>query len=1019
MLKRVSLLRGVAISIAVLLLLLVAGRGAFAQSTGSIQGTVTDPSGAVVPGVQITAHNQATGVDRTTTTNPRGTYVIPDLPYGTYLITARATGFEAESAGNLQLAPAVTLVQNFALRVGTAAQAVTVTGTAPLLNTANMQVGKVINETTVQQIPLNGRHFVDLALLLPGSVIPPQNGFLTAPIRGQGMLAFNTAGSREDTVNFMINGINLNDMVQNQITFQPPISTVAEFNATNSTFSAEYSRNSGAIVNVATRSGTNEFHGEAFEYVRNDIFDAKNLFDNPNLPIPPFKRNQFGGDAGGPILKNRLFFFGSYEAIRQRQAVPFNTVVPTAAERATATNGTVENVLNYVPLPNVGATSFQGSGSAPVLIDDWTGDIMYRIANSDTLHGYYAFQRDSRHEPSLQGNNVPGFGDIRPAHRQLLTVNETHIFGPATVNDFRMGFNRLYENFNPATPLNPSSLGIADGVTSAIGIPQISVAGSFNVGGPAGFPQGRGDTVYVWSDTVSRLEGNHSLKFGADVRRFQNNNFGEDVGSMTFTSIPNFLAGNVNSFTINASGTFSSIRTTGLGLFAQDDWKLKPNLTLELGLRWDENTTPSEVFNRFVVFVPATDSLARIGSNGIGQPFATNDKDFGPRFGFAWQPFRNGKMVVRSGYGIYYDQPVTNDVTGLASNPPFGVPLNAVATATNPLSIANPMAGSAGKASTSPSTINHNFQNDYVQEWNLSLQHQLSSSLAVEAEYVGSKGTHLRMSWNPNQFELTSSGAQVLVNGAPVRPYAGFSNISEIDSPGNSSYNALWLTVTKQISHGLQVNGSYTWSHSLDLNSLSSQGIIAQNNDDLENEYGSSDFDARSHFNVSYIYDLPFHGNRLAQGWEVAGVTTFQSGNPVNLILSTSSITGTASVRPNLIGDPYLSNPNPAAWFNVAAFCVPGAAGCGASLLGDFGRNVLAGPGFDDFDFSVIKNTKITESTTVQFRAEAFNIFNNPNLGQPGRVVKSATFGRITSTRFSPGDTGSARQIQLALRFMF
>lgn len=998
--------------------LLAGSSAALGQSTASIQGVVTDPSGAVVPGAQVIVHSQATGLDRMTQTNPRGAYSVPDLSIGTYSISVKASGFQTQVISNLKLAVATTLVENFSLKVGAESQAVTVTGAAPLLNTTTMAAGKVINDATVQQIPLNGRHMVDLAQLIPGTVVAPQNGFLTFPIRGQGALAFNTAGAREDTVNFMINGINLNDMVQNQITFQPPISTVAEFNAQNSTFSAEYSRNSGAIVNIATRSGANEFHGEAFEYVRNEVFDAKNFFDNPNLSIPPFKRNQFGGDAGGPILKNKLFFFGSYEGDRQRQSVPFNTIVPTSAQRAAATNQTVLNLLKYIPLPNVGTDSFQGSGSAPVLIDDWTGDISYRMSNKDNIHGYYAFQRDSRHEPSLQGNNVPGFGDIRPAHRQLFTFGETHIFGPQLVNDFRMGFNRLRENFLPATPLNPSSLGISDGITTPIGIPQTLVLGAFDLGGPTGFPQGRGDTVYVWSDTLSYLRGNHSFKFGGEARRFQNNNFNQDVGLMRFTSISDFLAGNVNSFSINSAGSFSSIRTAGFGLFAQDEWKLRPNFTADLGIRWDENTTPNEVYNRFVVFDPATDALVRVGSGGINQPFATDDKDFGPRIGFAWQPFKNGKTVIRSGYGIYYDQPVTNDVAGLASNPPFGVPLVAIATPASPISISTPTAGAGGHASSSPSTINHNFQNDYVQEWNFSIERQFSSTLAVQAQYIGSKGTHLRDSWNLNQIEIVN-GAQVIANGKPVRPYAGFSNISMIDSPGNSSYNALWLSVTKRLSRGLQVNGFYSWSHSLDLNSLSSQGVVAQNSYDLENEYASSDFDARNHFNVSYIYDLPFNGNRLVQGWEVAGITTFQSGNPVSLVTSSAGATGEATIRPNLIGNPSLSNPAPNEWFNTAAFCVPGSNGCGTSVFGDLGRNVLIGPGFDDFDFSVIKNTKVSESTTVQFRAEAFNIFNNPNLGQPGRTVGSATFGRILSTRYPPGDSGSARQIQFALKFMF
>ncbi len=982
-----------------------------AQSTASLQGTVVDQTGAAVPNAKIAVRDHATGVERSTQTDSAGNYLVAALPVGEYSIEIHAEGFQTQVVSDLKLEVATTVVQDFRLKVGAVTQEVTVTAVAPVVERTTMAVGQVINRQTVQEMPLNGRHFVDLGLLLPGSVVAPQNGFLTAPLRGQGSFAFNTAGNREDTVNFMINGINLNDMVQNQITFQPSINTVAEFKATNSTFSAEYGRNSGAIVNIATRSGTNEFHGEAFEFLRNQKLDAKNFFDKSDLPIPPFKRNQFGGALGGPILRDRTFFFFSFEGLRQRQRVPFNTVVPTAADRSSVTDPTVQRLLQFIPLANAG-TKFQGSGSAPVNIDQWTIDVGHKISNQDSLHGYYAFQRDLRGEPSLQLNNIPDFGDTRQARRQIFTFGETHIFGPRVVNDFRMGFNRIHITFFPNVKLNPTSVGINDGINADLGLPQIDVAGSVNFGGPAGFPQGRADTVYVWSDTLSYLRGKHALKLGTEIRRFQNNNANQDIGSMRFTSIADFLGGRANSFSINAAGTFSGIRTTGFGLFAQDNYKLRANLALELGLRWDVNTTPGEVQDRFVVFDPSTASLVRVGTNGLDQVYKRNSKNFAPRVGFAWDPFKDGKTSVRGGYGLFFDQPVTNTVTGLAGNPPFGVPLNAVATETAPVSVSNPLASAAGAPTSSPNTINHDFRNDYVQEWNLNVQREVIKDLGVQIGYFGSKGTHLRMSRNLNQ----------IVNG--VRPFKGFSNIFIVDSPGNSSYNALWISATKRMSRGLQFTASYAWSHSIDYNSLNSQGglggVSAQDSNNLFNERGSSDFDARHHFNISYLYNFPFKGNRLFEGWEVAGSTTFQSGNPVNLVLPDSTKTGLANTRrSNLIGDPNVPNRDPALWFNKSAFCVPGTVGCGTSFFGNLGRNVIIGPGFKNFDFSVIKNTKITERLRLQFRTEFFNIFNHPNFGQPGRFVGSPTFGQILNTRSQPGDSGSARQIQFALKFIF
>ena len=359
--------------------------------------------------------------------------------------------------------------------------------------------------------------------MIPGSVTPPQNGFLTAPLRGQGSFGLNTAGGREDTVNFMINGINLNDMVQNQITFQPSINTVQEFKADNSTFSAEYGRNSGAIVNIATRSGTNEFHGELFEFFRNSALDARNFFERTTKPAP-FHRNQFGFNLGGPLTlprfgeggpathqyKNKAFFFFSYEGLRQRQGLTLPIVnVPTDAQRATVTDPSILALLPLIPRSANGLTS--GSATAPVDIDQWTGDVGYNFNSKNHLHGYYAFQKDRRGEPTLQGNNIPGFGDTRASHRQIFTLNETRTISSNVVNEARFGFNRIHILFSPNAKLNPLDFNIQNGVTDPIGLPQISVGGGgFNMGGPSGFPQGRSDTVFVGSDTLSYLHGTHS-----------------------------------------------------------------------------------------------------------------------------------------------------------------------------------------------------------------------------------------------------------------------------------------------------------------------------------------------------------------------------------------------------------------------------------------------------------------------------------------------------------------------------
>src|SRR6266699_2824009 len=494
-------------------LLLIAGTTARGQSTAAFQGTVLDAQGGAVAGAKVTVKNLGTGLERSTETDGTGNFSIPALPSGNYRVEIAKTGFRAILISSYTLEVGTTAAQNFSLEVGQLSQTVEVSSQAPVIESSTMTVGQVIDQKTVQEIPLNGRHFVDLGLLIPGSVTPPQSGFLTAPLRGQGSFAFNTAGNREDTVNFMINGVNLNDMVQNQITFQPSINTVQEFKIDNSTFSAEYGRSSGAIVNIATRSGTNDYHGEGFEFFRNSALDARNFFERTTKPAP-FHRNQFGFNLGGPVNlprfgeggspfgykgKNKTFFFFSYEGLRQRQGLTLPIVtVPTDAQRATVTDPVILKLLPLIPISASGLTS--GSATAPVNIDQWTGDVSHNFSSKDRLHGYYAFQRDARGEPTLQGNNIPGFGDTRQSHRQIFTLNETRTFSSNLVNEVRFGFNRIHITFSTNAKLNPLDFNIKNGVTDSIGLPQMSIGGGgVNFGGPAGFPQGRSDTNFVVS----------------------------------------------------------------------------------------------------------------------------------------------------------------------------------------------------------------------------------------------------------------------------------------------------------------------------------------------------------------------------------------------------------------------------------------------------------------------------------------------------------------------------------------
>jgi hypothetical protein len=1036
--------------------LLLAGLGSAArpQSTAVLKGTLTDSAGAAVPHAKLVVKNEATGVEWNTESDSVGSYQVSSLPIGNYLITATAAGFEKAIVKNITLAPATTVTQNVEMKVGQVSEEVIVTVETPVIDASTITMGQVIDQKTTQEIPLNGRHFVDLSLLTPGTVTPPQNGFLTAPLRGQGSFAFNTAGQREDTINFLVNGINLSDMVQNQITFQPSINTVAEFKIDNSTYSAEYGRNSGSIVNIATRSGTNEFHGELFDFLRNSAMDARNFFNPTSVLQSPFKRNNFGASAGGPILKNRAHFFASYEGLRQRQGVTINSEVLSPAQAAQAQStgdAAVKALAALIPGQTTtenGLPFFQGSATAPVNIDQGTADVDVELTNNDRLHGYVAIQEDKRQEPTLQGNTLPDWGDTRASRRQIGTVSEDHIFGPSLTNTVRIGYNRIHIVFTPNQLLNSTAFNVDSGVNAAIGLAQIDIGGdALDFGGPATFPQGRGDTSAVLNDTLSWLKGRNSFVFGGEVRRVYNDNFQVDPTTFRFSSVANFLSDTVSSFTF-AGTSADRILSPSYDVFAQDSFKWMPNLTLQIGLRYSWYVTPSEAANRFTVFDAATDSLVQVGTNGIGQPFHSNNLNFQPRVGVVWDPFKNQKTIVRAGYAIMTDEPVTGIVTGLNNNPPFSQPLTSTAAG---LSLIN-AAAVAGPSGLAPTTIDPNFDNPYVQSYNLNIEEQLTPSTGLTIGYIGSKGTHLRIARNINQLELLGGA---LVRPFPtvsatsaIKPGANLGNITEVTSGADSDYNALVVELNRRLSRGLQIITSYTYSKSIDDNSLNSQGTVLQNSLDIANGRGLSDFDARHRFVLSGFYELPFHGNRLVSGWEVGTIIQAQTGNPLNITTGISNFTGTAALaaggglRPDLLMPVGITG-NPAQWFTNNVVCTPFAqtgiiqplcsspAGAGAAFalplgatpagdhFGDLGRNVFTGPGFVNTDLSLVKNTKLTERFNLQFRTEAFDILNHPNFGNPNLNPQSGTFGRITSTRFPVGDFGSARQLQISLKLQF
>lgn len=1010
-----------------------------AQSTGSIQGTVHDTTGAVIAHAGVQVKNLETGLTRTSQTGDAGIYSVPSLPPGHYDVTITAAGMQNARQENVEVTVGRDVPLDFDMKIGATTQTVDVTaGVQPILDVTSQTESQTINQRAVQEVPLNGRHFIDLFPTVAGSVTPPQNGSLSAPTRGTGASGFNSAGYREDMTNLMINGITHTDLQQNQIAFQPTINIVSEMKVMNSTPSAEFGRSAGTIVNVATRSGTNAFHGELYEFVRNQVFDARNFFNPVSVPESPFKRNQFGGDLGGPIWKNHTFFFVTYEGLRQRQGVTINSGVLTDAQRSSVTNAVVRNILPLIPQANdVTGTVFHGSASAPVNINQWSANINHNFGTKDFLNGFYVFQTDKRSEPVLQGDTVPGFGDQRYFRRQFISLNETHIVNTAVVNEARFGISRLRPNYLPAFQADPTSYGINDGLSGPIGLPLITIT-SINlvIGGPSAYPQYRGDTTGVLSDTLSIVKGKSNIRVGGEYRRLISSNLTGNTGSYTFATPATFISDQANAFKVTEGFPASRIFVNAINAFAQDDYQFSPRFRIESGVRFEWNGTPTEGKNRFVTFNPTDGTLRQVGSSGYshlyGQQFF-----FEPRLGFVLDLTGNSKLILRGGYAIQAEQPITNPLVALSANPPFANPLSFTSTSGSTVSFEN-AATVAGSASLSPSTTPTTFQDAWLQNYNLNLQYALGRTTSLQIGYFGNMANHLRLTHNIDQPIGGVKPYKAIATSSLFAPGRTLGNIVSYDSDGISNYNALWLTLAKSISHGLQFNTSYTFSKSMDYNSLSSQGVILQDSYNPSNNYGPSDYDVRHRFVFSGIYALPFRVNNaatdiLVQGWQLSGVLQLQSGSPFT-VFTNSTANGTAgTIRATQSGSPVKERvylPSGSIQYLSPSICYAATAGCTFSnpttTIGLQGRNSISGPGYENTDLSLAKYFQLYRENRLEFRADAFNLFNHPNLGQPvtqfavgSGTVTVGTFGQITNTRFPLGDSGSSRQLQLSLKLLF
>jgi outer membrane receptor protein involved in Fe transport len=980
-----------------------------AQTAAVLQGRVFDASGAVLHGATITVRNRSTGFVTVATTDAGGRYHVPAIPVGVYDVTVAATGFQSETLEKVSFEVGRTLVRDFQLAIGGRTESLVVTAGVPVIDRATSTVGHVVSSPLVQEIPLNGRHYIDLGLLVPGSVAPSQTGFSSTPIRGVGALAFNTAGNREEAVGYVVNGVTTNNLTFGSLGFSPPIASIHEFKVDNSTFSAEYGHVSGAIVNLVTRSGTNEIHGEAYEFFRNDALDASNYFEDASEEPGLFERNQFGGGVGGPIVRDRSFWFATYEGLRQRQGLDVNSLVLSDAQRAQAADPVVRGLLDLIPVANAfdadGTPRFVGSAFARVDDNIWTVDTRYNAGTRDRVQVFLGRDDVRAIEPISQGTSIPGFGIARRNVKSLMTVTGTHVFRANLLNEARFGRTAQDGATYPANSSNPASFGIGNGVARPIGLPQMLVAGGLNFGGPAIYPQGRDDRLYVFNDTLTYVSGRHSVRAGGEYRRFRNDNFAEGTGQFNFPSVAAFMSGTANAFSITLGERRSRITQDALAFFVQDQIALRGNLTLDLGLRYEWHVTPTERDDQFVVFDASSASLLRVGVH-VDKIYRENNRNFEPRVGVVWAP-SGDRTVVRAAYGWAVDQPGTTAVRDTAANPPFATPVAAsgsihvssAVSATQPIDLA-------------PVTIDPRFRNATLQSWNVNVQRQFAPGLAATIGYFGSRGRHLRISRNLNQPVDGVRPFPLVSMASPISPGAPLGVITQVESTGFSRYHGLWISTTRRLSSGLMFDASYTWSKSMDTNSLNSSGFAVQNGYDVPGQYGLSDFDARHRVVLSAVYQLPFSGHALIRGWQFAAIVQAQSGNPVNIVTSNSSLNGVPNtVRPDVTG-PIRIIGSVDQWFDPSVFVA-------VDRFGNLGRNAVIGPAFHTTDVSILKTMTIARRYRLQFRADAFDVFNVANFGPPGNVVGSPTFAKISRTRLPTGEAGSSRQIQIVVKLLF
>ncbi len=1062
--------------------------------SATIVGSIKDATGSVVPQAAIQVRNTATNEVRRASSAETGEFAVTNLAPGSYEVSVERSGFRRLQRSGIELQVAQVVRLDLAIELGEVTQTVEVSAHAPLLNTENAAKGEVITSREIAEMPLEGRDHSDLAYLVPGVARRAESG--------QGS-TFAVNGARSDNTNFLVDGFNSENRRSGGLLTRPPLDSMQEFKMQTSGYSAEFGRLAGGVMNMALKTGGNQFHGTLFEYLRNDMLDARNFFSEAKSKL---RRNQFGATATGPVLlpgaykgRDRTFFLFSWESTRQRAGDVRLGRVPTELERvgdfsasmaaggnrvyvkdplATGTCSAqsqggcfpgnrmpasrihpfAAKTMGYYPLPNRPgqANNYLSASNAGTNANTLVVKVDHRLSAKDNLSVRMMRGGGNAEEPFRSSDLGMIFGNLVASNQLLAGLTHTRMFSSSLINEFRFGLTRQSQNEHSVNAGHDFAADFAlPGTTKEpelLGFPRVVVTDYMVLGDAPERPIRFAVTNWQWADTLTWVRAKHMIKFGADIQKMQffqpyystNNPRGtyNFLGRWTNDNFGDFLLGLPNSTSRQVGNAPNYMLSGSYGFFAQDDWRVLPQLTLNLGLRYELAMPPKDKYDRFTNFIPSLGKIVisdgrsvpdlgqRIADAGLngkvtladenGLPKSLiypNYRNFAPRFGMAWRPGKLNKSVVRGGYGIFYGNTITEPMRrDLGSVYPFAISQTFSRHTTDPsvLTMTNPFPASRTSYSGVTNTAGYDLHApaQYLQSWNLTVERELRWGSAIEIGYGGSKGTHLARRYDLNQ-PLRTLDAR-LPDGSFPKPFPAFNTILFYSFGSNSTFNSGSFTFRKRMTGGVFYTVSYTFSKSIDDASQVSSNTKggypgAQNARNLKGERGRSDWDTGHTMTMAFSYELPFRRNLLLQGWRLSGTGRAYTGQPLTPRTSNVDLNKGEADRPDRIAKGDLANPGPERWFDVTAFpLVPS----GSYRFGNSGRNVLDGPGFVGLNFGLTRRFKFADRGSLEFRAESFNLTNHTNFRLPEVYVNALNGATITSA-------APARTVQLSLNVRF